>query len=125
MSMTKIADDYKTNKRIFEDYLAKAYYYANSETPELRYKENSGNCVTFCPEFSNGQFGKTGNTIAQIVHKAKKYLSFASDVLHSFRLDLEETREKTRYNKLLSKLEEKLEKIKVDINKILGGSRVR
>ncbi len=32
------------------------------------FKENSGSYVTFRPEFSNGQFGKTGNTIAQIVH---------------------------------------------------------
>ncbi len=33
-----------------------------------RNKENSGNYATFRPGFSNGQFGKTDNTIAQIVH---------------------------------------------------------
>jgi len=35
-------------------------------------EENSGNYIAFRPEFSNGQFGKTGNTIAQIVHNEKK-----------------------------------------------------
>ncbi len=35
-------------------------------------KENSGNYAIFRPEFSNGQFGKTGNTINQIVHNKKE-----------------------------------------------------
>ena len=29
---------------------------------------NSGNYSTFCPEFSKGQFLKTGDTINRIVH---------------------------------------------------------
>ncbi len=64
------------------------YPVENSKISDILDKENSGNYSTFRPEFSNGQFEKTGNTIAQIVHK-KVILIFNEETLDNSFTDAE------------------------------------